>query len=284
MSEPRIATADAKDVHYFARRRSVDEHTHRFYIDLAAQAPNGAICAYDEGAPIGVTIAHASDDEWFLSEIFVEPSFRGQGIGYALLRAAAEGAGDVIRAGALSPSEPQGIAFYARQGVPVVCPLFEVSGPIPHDNEIARMAAGDYRFATEDLDAARHRSALAQLDREIRGSARPHDHAYFLQHAQGVLFRRVDEAAGYLYVWPDGRIGPMAAAAPAYQTPFFAFALAMLRKTGASWCKALLPGVNARLLRTTMIAGLDVGETVLFASDAGALDLSRYVAFHRLLV
>jgi GNAT superfamily N-acetyltransferase len=279
-----IVSATADDIAYFARRRWPDEHSRKLYADLAHVAPNGAFVAKDAGTPVGVAIPHALEDEWFLSEIYVEPSFQTQGIGAQLLSEAANDAGDVTRSGLLEPAEVGGIAFFLRRGVAIQTPVMEIAGPIPHENELARMAAGEYRFITEPLDPVAHRAAVSQIDREVRGTARPLDHLYFSEQGRGFIFRRDEELAGYAYVWPSGRIGPIAAASQTYLVQFLSFALAAVRQTfGASWCTMLVPGTNIRISRAAMRAGLSIQSVRLFASDTGMLDLSRYVGFHQLL-
>ena len=281
---PLVVQATAGDVAHFARRRYQEEHGRALYSDVAHVAPNGTFVAKDAGPPIGIAIAHALEDEWFLSELYVEPSFRESGVGWELLKAVAEDAGDVTRSGLLHPDELGGIAFFLRRGVAVHTPVLEVSGEIPHENEIARMAAGEYRFNTEQLDPVRHRTAVGQLDREVRGTARPLDHLYFSERGRGFLFARGEELAGYAYVWPSGRIGPVVAASQSYLIQMLSFALAALRQTfGASWCTMMVPGTNVRIMRASMRAGLSIGAVRLFASDGAILDLSRYVGFHSLL-
>lgn len=282
--ETLVVPASAEDVEYFARRRCSDEHAQKLYLDLAQAAPGGAFVAKDVGTPIGIAIPHALEDEWFLSELYVEPSFRKRGIGAELLRTAAQDAGDVSRSGLLASDEPAAHAFFLQRGVALQTPVLEVAGAIPHENELARMAAGEYRFITEPLEPRAHRAALSQVDREVRGSARPLDHLYFAEHGRGFIFRRDEELAGYAYVWPSGRIGPLAAASQTYLVQFLAFALATLRQTfGASWCTALVPGTNVRIMRAAMRAGLTIERARLFASDNSLLDLSRYLGFHELL-
>lgn len=283
-AQPLIAAAATEDVERFARRRWRDDHSRRLYVDLAHVAPSGAFVAKDEGTPIGIAIPHALEDEWFLSEIFVEPSFQKHGVGWQLLTEAAKEAGEVTRSGLLEPDQLGGIAFFLRRGVSLQTPVVELCGTIPVENELARMAAGEYRFVTEPLEPVGHRAALAQLDREVRGSARSLDHRYFSENGRGFIFRREDELAGYAYTWPSGRIGPMVAASQTYLVQFLAFALAALRQTfDASWCTMLVPGNNIRITRAAMRAGLNIEAVRIFASDGGMHDLSRYVGFHQLL-
>ena len=279
-----VVQATAEDVAYFARRRYHDDHSRKLYADLAHVAPSGVFVAKDEGTPIGIAMPHALDDEWFLSDIYVEPSFQRRGVGWQLLTEASRDAGDATRSGLLEPSELGGIAFFLRRGVALQAPVVELSGAIPHENELARMAAGEYRFVTQPLDPVAHRAALGQMDREVRGSARPLDHLYLCENGRGFIFERDRELAGYAYVWSSGRIGPLAAASATYLVQFLAFALATLRQTyGASWCTLLVPGTNIRIVRAAMRAGLSIESTRFFASDGAALDLSRYVGFHPLL-
>jgi GNAT superfamily N-acetyltransferase len=279
-----IGPATPEEVAYFARHRTQNEHDHRLYTDLAHVAPNGVFVARDQGAPIGIAIPHAMEDEWFLSELFVEPSFRARGIGLELLSAAAGEPSDVTRSGILDPTQLDGLAFYARRGVPLHSPLLEVCGAIPHASELERMAAGEYRFGADPIDPMAQGAALNQLDREVRGTARPQDHLYFADNAKGFVFTLGVELAGYAYVWPSGRIGPMAAASPAYLVQMLAYALAALRANySAEWCTLLVPGVNTRILRATMRARLRIVTNIIFATGGTTLDLARYIGLNYLL-
>jgi len=146
------------------------------------------------------------------------------------------------------------------------------------------MAAGEYRFSTAPLDAVRLRDPLAALDRDVRGSARALDHAYFAENGHGVAFFLHDEFVGYAYVWRNGRIGPIAAASASYAVQFFGFALAALQAVyGATWCATLVPGTNVRTLRAALKAGLHAERTDALASDGASSELDRYVGFHPLL-
>jgi GNAT superfamily N-acetyltransferase len=283
MNEPEIALAGEADLRTMAARRCANDTERGLYLGFASHAPGGAWVARDAGEPVGICFAHAFEDEWFLSELFVEPSFRGQGVGMRLLREMTREAGDVWRSGLIEASSTEGMAFFLRLGVALRVPILELSGAIPKEDALAPLAAGDYRFGTVPIDASIHGGALAALDRETRGAARDTDHRLFTQHATGTLLLLNDEPVGYVYVWPDGRIGPMAAASAAYLTQFFGFALVAMRRTyGASWCKMLVPGNNDRLLRAAVRSGLAIDNVGIFASDSAMNDLSRYVGFHRL--
>src|SRR5579863_5655818 len=276
-----LARANEQDVAEIARRRWSDSETRRLYLYLASAAPNGAWVARDEGTAIGIAIAHQLETEWYLSDLFVEPSFRGQGLGRRLLAEAARDAGDVTRSGFLDPAELAGIAFFTRQRVAARIPILRVAGRIPKEEQLAALAAGAHRFETEPLDPVRHRFALDALDRETRGSARPADHLYLGSNADGSAFSINGELVGYAYVWPDGTVGPLASFSPSYIVPFFAFGMiALARKHGASWCRALVPAINVRVARAALDVGLKVEGLQLFARDSDDMDMSRYVGYH----
>jgi GNAT superfamily N-acetyltransferase len=281
MSAPLIVPATEADVREMASRRTSDEASYKLYVELARTAPRGAWVARDEGTPIGMGFAHALEEEWYLSELYVESSFRRNGVGRQLLDEVARDAGDVWRSGMLDATATNGLAFFLKRGVGLRVPVVELSGAIPKEEELARMAAGDYRFAVRRIDAHAHRTALDAIDRDVRGSARLDDHSGFAELAIGTLFLLNEELAGYVYVWPDGRIGPLAAASPAYLVQFFGFALMSLRRTyHASWCTLLSPGSNTRVLRVATRLGLSIVSVRIFATDRPEIDLSRYIGFH----
>lgn len=279
-----VARANEEDVAEIARRRWKDSETRRLYLHLASVAPNGAWVARDDGTVIGIAVAHQLETEWYLSDLFVEPSFRGQGLGRRLLLEAARDAGDVIRSGFLDPAELAGLAFFARRRVPARTPILRVAGKIPKEEQLAAIALGEHRFQTEPVDPLRHRYALDALDRETRGSARHADHLYFASNAGGSAFSINGELVGYAYVWPDGTIGPLASFSPSYVAAFFAFGMmALARSHGGSWCRALVPALNVRVARAALDAGLKIEGVKLFASDSNEMDISRYIGYHSLL-
>ncbi len=185
MNEPQIGAAKEADVREMAARRWPDESSRQLYVNLAERAPRGAHVALDEGTPIGIAFTHELENEWFVSELYVEPSFRGAGLGWRLLRAATDDSGDASLAGVVDAGDTGSLAFFLRRGMGLHVPLLRIAGEIPKEDELLAMAAGDYRFATLPIDPRAHETILSALDREARGTARPNDHASFAQIALG---------------------------------------------------------------------------------------------------
>lgn len=283
MNEPLIVVAKESDLRALAASRYSDDPSQQLYVNLASSGAAGCWVARDVDEPVGIAFAHALETEWFVSELFVQPSFRGAGLGWKLLRQATADSGDASLGGLVDADDVASLAFFLRRGMGLHVPVLRVTGEIPREDELAQMVAGDYRFTTVPMDPEKMKFEINGLDREVRGTARPNDHIAFSQLAKGTAFVLNDEIVGYTYVWPDGRIGPLVAASGAYLAQFFGYALLALRREyQASWCMALVPGSNVRVMRAAVRMGLTLDQVRIFATDQPQIDLSRYVGFHAL--
>ena len=265
------------------RRRNIDEAG--LWLSLRFSELGTVWVARDEGEVIGIVVAHDSEEERYVGDLFVEPSYRDQGIGARLLGAALGNADGVARSMPLDPRDTASLALALRFGMATRDSVVRFAGAIPREEELAKMAAGEYRFAVDAIDPVTHAFALNELDRQTRGTVRQADHAYFAQNGSGQVFFLSGECVGYAYVWPDGRIGPVACASEPYLVQIFAYALVTLQRTySASWCTTLVPGSNRRIARASLRAGLRIHESYLIAADSLMLDLSTYVGYHPLLL
>lgn len=276
-----IVAASADDVRSVGRRRNLDDLSMRLALQFADRG--NAWAARDQSEVVGIAVADDSEEERFVSDFFVEPSYRAAGIGSALLGAVFESS-DLSRAALMQTDDAAALALALRFQMAPRGLVMRFAGAIPREEELAKMAAGDYKFAVEAIDAAGHRFALDELDRHARGTTRPSSHAAFALAARGHAFFLSGECVAYAYVWPDGRVGPLACASEAYLVQILAYTLVTLTRTyDASWCTLMVTGVNRRIARACLRAGLRIEETFLFACDALIADLSAYVGYHRML-
>jgi GNAT superfamily N-acetyltransferase len=274
-----IEPASVDSVRNVERRRGLDEAGFRLALEFAERGT--AWVALDQGDAIGLALASESDDERYVADLFVEPSYRGQGVGAALLDAALAESGDATRSMLLPEDDRARLALALRRGLVPWGTVVKTAGPIPREDELLNMAAGDYRFDVDVLDPLRYALALAALDREVRGTARGGEHERFCREAVGLAFFSDGEFVGYAYVWPDGRLGPIATASAAYLVQVFAYSLvALQRRFAASWCTALIPGNNTRLARASLRAGLRIEDAFTIASDGPTPELARYAGYH----
>lgn len=274
-----IATAD--DVRAYGERRFPDTFSRTLYSEGFESMQCRAWIARDDGTAIGIAIARDLEMERFVAELYVEPSFRASGIGGRLLETVLEGSDDRALSTTSDLDDASAIAVLARRGMSVRETVVRVAGEIPRDDDLLALAAGDYRFGTERLDPDTVAFALAQLDRETRGTARESEHRFLATRATGLVFSIEDEIVGYAYLWSSGQIGPVAVASGAYGAQIFAYAMAALRREhGASWCTAAIPASNLRVLRTALRAGLRIEPGFGFAGDAPGGELARYIGLH----
>ena len=283
MAEIVGATGLTDEVRRVALRRNLGDVALRLSLESAER---GTVwLARDEGEPIGIAVANDSETERFVGDYFVEPSFRGQGIGTRLFAAVFGEAEDLGRTMLVDIREAAAVVLALRFAMAPREALLRFVGSIPREQEIAKMAAGDYRFQVEAIDPLAHRFGLNELDRQARGTVRPADHVSLAREDSGNAFFLAGEFVGYAYVWPDGRIGPLACASEAYVVQIFAYALVTLQRVyGASWCTLLIPSSNRRVARASLRAGLRIADSAAIASDAALPGLSAYVGVHPLLL
>jgi GNAT superfamily N-acetyltransferase len=280
MSEVRIERASVDDVRAIQSRRQVDDLTMR--LSLVSADGSTAWIARDDDAVIALAACDSMEEERYLGDVYVAPSFRSHGIGTRLVEAAFEDSGEATRAVVVDLADVSGVALALQFGLPHHEVVLGLSGSIPKEDALAAMAAGDYRFEVSTLDPLGHTFALNALDRETRGAVRPEAHRIWSAAATGQAFFNQGEFVGYAYVWPDGRIGPCAVASGAYARQIFAFCLLSLRRVyRASWCALVVPASNLRVTRAALRAGLRIDQTFAIARDARS-ELERYVGFHKL--
>ena len=194
-------------------------------------APRGAWVARDADTPIAIAFAHELRNRMVRLDLYVEPSFRGAGLGWKLLRQATSDSGERIAGRPRStPTTSASLAFFlaTRHGI-CTCRCCAFRARFRVKKICCRWPPADYRFQTAPIDPHAHAYALDGLDREVRGTARAATTTSASRSCatrHGVLSLN-DECVGYAYVWPDGRIGPMVAASARYTWCFFGFALAV---------------------------------------------------------
>jgi hypothetical protein len=282
VSDLTIGLANSDEVRSIQRRRNCDDAAIR--LALASTERGTVWVARDGGEGVGIAVAHDSEGERYVGDLFVEASYRGSGVGGKLLAEAFRDAGDRARAMHVDPADAGSLVLGLRQRMMLREPILRLAGAIPREEELAKMAAGDYRFEVDRVDPVSHGFGLRGLDVQTRGTARDADHEQFARRATGHAFFLRGEFIGYGYVWSDGRLGPLACASNAYLVQIFAYALLSLTRTyGASWCTALVPGSNVRIARAALRAGLTIEAVSLLAGDAFQGDLSTYVGYHSLL-
>lgn len=280
MADVTVVPATGSDIRSFPRAREFDETTLRLALESAEEGC--AWAARDESETIGWALARSCEMRRTVGEVFVEPSFRGQGVGDRLLEAALAGA-DASRWLLFDPADRAAFALAARRRLVPFATFVRFAGSIPGEDVLLQLAASSYRFDVDAIDATAHGYALDELDRSTVGIVRRDEHRRYAGETIGIGFFSAGEFVAYAYVWQDGRIGPAAAASAAYASQTFAYAMLTLRRSfGATWCTALIASSASRLTRAALHAGLRIDATLALAGSETDADLSRYIARDRL--
>lgn len=281
MADVAIVSAGDDDVRALGRERALDATSIRLALEAAGDGYGWV--ARDGSEAIGWALARSFETRRTVGEVFVGPSFRGQGVGGRLLEAAFAGTDGASRWLVFDPADRAAFALAARRRLVPFAMLQRFAGAIPGENVLLELAASSYRFDVGAIDPVAHGFALDELDRSTVGFTRADEHRRYAGQTIGIAFFKAGEFVAYAYVWQDGRIGPAAASSASYANQMFAYAMLTLQRSfGASWCTALIPGAALRLTRAALHAGLRIEATLALAGDETDADLSRYIGRDRL--
>lgn len=278
----RIRAADERDletlVAIFARafehvvERYRPDQAHLVPIDAEGRIPflrhlhrTGLIVVADDPRPVGFAAAVVRDGVWFLSQLWVLPDHHRSGIGSALLDEALSIGRGASAFCTVSSPHPAAQLLYLRTSMFPLWTQIEMGGgkddrPRRPDG-VRELTGTDQRWVDE-------------LDREVRGMARPEDHAFWRgQDGSALALERAGRPAGYLYVWPDGKIGPGAVRDPAD----VAVAIQAARHVATGPPIFAVPSTNWRALGELVRLGFaPIAATNTFMASRALADGSRY--------
>lgn len=224
----------------------------------------GAIFVAEDPDPIGFSAAVVRDDVWFLSQLWVLPDHHGRGAGGALLdEALAWGRGASTFTVIASP-HPAAQILYLRASMYPLWSQIEATG---------KSSAGSMPAGVDDLKVG-DQPWVDEVDREVRGIARPEDHGLWRKMAGGLALRREGRPAGYVYVWPDGKVGPGAVRDPADMPAILA---AAGYRAGGTMSLAV-PATNWTALRELVRDGFQLAGSNTFMASRPLPDASRYLS------
>lgn len=239
--------------------------------------PDGLWVAEDNGDILGFTFSWVSDDLWFLAELFVAPGQQGSGIGNELLAR-------TLRHAEKNKAEHKALitfafntvsqGLYIRHGLYPRLPLYFLK--VTRDVLLSRLGQPQLRsvpLAAADLPR------LAEIDAHALGVSRWKHHRYLMADSamKGVLLYAGDECAGYVYVNPDGHIGPLAVTRADRTGAAFQTALTLAAERGATQATALIPGASDAALDIAVGHGMRITFPMLLMSSRPFGDWTCYL-------
>lgn len=277
----RTALTDVYLRHGFPDETLLPQGANLFYAFILREEPEGFFVAEDAGRVIGATYSWVRGHLWFLSHLFILPEYQGRGVGKALLKKTLRHSaqkGITTRCVITMAFNTSSISLYMRNGMfPVQnILLFGVSG--------FHISPGceDYSLAYAYADpASGDGDGLHAIDEEVLGFRRPAHHRYFTEDRRVpcLLFRnRSSDPIAYAYLWPDGRIGPVAATREA---PFDVILSTAIREAqGRSpHLSMMIPGTNTGAVGTALKLGFTVKLSYILLSSCPFGSWGQYL-FH----
>lgn len=233
----------------------------------------GAVFLALDPEPVGFSAAVIRDGVWFLSQLWVIPDRQGSGIGSALLDEALTWGQGASAFTVVSSPHPGAQTLYMRRSMYPLWMQVDMAGEA---GDVGKLPDGFEPLSDED------QSWLDEVDREVRGIARPMDHAFWRASAIGFTLRREGRAKGYAYVWPPGgwsskprsKIGPGAALDPRDMPSLLAAALQL---SGGAIAVAV-PSTNWSALNELVRLGFQLSVTNTFMASRAMPDGSRYLS------
>jgi ribosomal protein S18 acetylase RimI-like enzyme len=252
-----------------------------YYAFALQEEPDGFFVAEDAGKIVGATISWVRGRLWFLSHLFILPEHQDKGVGKALLSKTLE-YGERRKSdihGVITMAfNPASIALYMKYGMYPVEDIYLLTLEADKAWQIPESLPGTSSEGISTSSIQSHELSL--IDNEVLGISRPLHHRFFQEskRASGYLLRYKGRAAAYVYIWPDGRIGPVAALPDApYREVLKAF-IALARKANPE-LSMMVPGSNRIALEVAFSLGFTISMPYLLLSSQpfGAWD--RYI-FH----
>jgi GNAT superfamily N-acetyltransferase len=241
--------------------------------------PDGLWVAEDAGQILGFAFSWVCGDLWFLAQLFVSPGHQGHGIGNELLKRTLEHAqktGIVNKALIAFTFNRVSQGLYIRHGLFPRLPIYDFS--VAREVLMGRLQGAQLRYAPLE-DTASNMYRLAQIDVRALGVSREKHHRYLINDSatRGVILYAGDDCVGYVYVGPDGHIGPLAVAEASAIGAAFRTALKLAAESGSSQVSAFLPGTSDTALSIAVEHGMRITFPMVLMSTRDFGDWTKYV-------
>lgn len=225
----------------------------------------GTILLAEDRGPVGFAASTVRGDVWFLSQLWVLPERHAAGIGSMLLDESLTTASGATTFTVISSPHPAAQLLYMRASMLPLWLDVEMTGA---DAPVGEEPRGVEPLTDDD------QGWVDEIDRAARGVVRREDHAFWRRRASGLALRRDGTPLGYVYVAPEGRVGP-GAVRDARDTPAI---LAAARHHAAGPVTFSVPSTNWSALRELVRLGFAPVASNTFMASKPIADGTRYLS------
>ncbi len=241
--------------------------------------PGGLWVAEEDGSILGFAWSWVCGELWFLAQLFAAPGQQGRGIGNELLSrtlAHAKQSGATQRALITFTFNTVAQGLYLKNGLLPRCPVYMFS--VPRERLRGRVAGPQFDHARL-ADTALHLRELASIDAQALGTSREKHHRYLLKDGSTRAFGLYEggDCVGYVYISPEGHIGPLAVARADALGVAFATALNMAAEFDSPKVSAFLPGTADAALELAAAQGMRITLPMVLMATPGFGNWTRYL-------
>jgi GNAT superfamily N-acetyltransferase len=252
-----------------------------FYAFVLREEPDGFFVAEESGRIIGAAFSWIRENLWFLSHLFILPQYQGKGVGKNLLARTLEYSktNNISTHCVITMAfNTSSVSLYLQNRMYPLQSIFLFTAA----GKTKSLSSHDDAISCEYADSASwNRQVFNSIDREVLGFSRPGHHRYFVedQKIPCLLFRdKSGDPAAYAYVWPDGRIGPVAALREAPFEQILRMAVGHAEKY-ATHLTMMIPGANTEAMEAALAMGFRIRLPYVLLSSRPFGSWSSYL-FH----
>jgi len=241
--------------------------------------------AYDGEKLAGYLISYIRDRQWYVGYFFVDPPYRGTGIGRDLLQAGLSKAQELdmyFLSQCTFTYNLKAVGLYSQFGMFPRKNLFLLERPMSGDWSLpARPEA----LIMTPINSIETLADLNRMDCEVRGVNRAADHCYWLADDDytGYVFSSGERLVGYAYITDKGGIGPVLASRDMYLTDMLIHCLHELEAKKTNSIQIWVSGKNFGALQLLLSNDFRFEEIAILMTNRVFCDLRRYLP-HSLVV
>ncbi|MCK4858209.1 MAG: GNAT family N-acetyltransferase [candidate division Zixibacteria bacterium] len=244
--------------------------------------PEGTFVAVNEkDKMIGFCLSLVREQEWYLAQLFVKPSYQTKGVGARLLEKAMHygKCNNCNRWGLCTfSSNEQALALYSRSGMPPQRPILELRRTL-NDKTTIRDLTPEINLRCREVTQERFINRLNQLDHKARKTRRPEEHFFWLgdSNSHTYTFYNERKLVGYSVANNSGHIGPVVASRPRYLTSLLAATINITRGNNITMQSLYLPGECGAILQSLLAVDFRIDQVFLEMASEKLADLSIYL-------
>lgn len=268
--------------HGFADQVAQSIQPNPYYAFGLTEEPGNFWVAESNSNLVGIGLSWIRGSFWFLSQLFILPTYQERKIGGMLLEktlAPEKRFHFTNRALITFPFNRVSTALYMRYGIYPREPIYRMVG-----NSAALQSSHERIVSLNHQELHPGATSIRQLcsiDGSVLGIPLDRHHEYFLKASGGkcYLFTREEHSEGYAYVWSNGHIGPLAVVSSESFKSIMATAIRLAAVHGGPDISVMIPGSNAQAVEVALSHKMKITIPFLLMSSHPFGNWDKYLCY-----